>query len=254
MVCKIRPSLPTIFSSKVRLEGKSFIIKKGSEPRPPQKEPLKHSIPKQLLEELASCGKTKLLNELLQHLGIPSTSGDRTEKIEAISRGVEWGKFQKSFTKVYKRSGGIARVCCPHGVIYGVKFLTRAEGFLDYIEIVKAMKHAPTVLISDSGAGIAATANKQFPGWLGPNGGKFADSTNTRILEGLNNVPVLEAHLLDLPFLDPDYIYHGILFKDVHPVSGDKSIICTSLLISSICPTMLQRLKDVCMTVTLSNS
>ena len=70
-------------------------------------------------------------------------------------------KFNKIFRKFWGTSGGYLTGVCPHKVVYFVKFLVRAEGRRDYIDLLLSIKYQSNILISDMPQIIASHGNKR---------------------------------------------------------------------------------------------
>ena len=70
-------------------------------------------------------------------------------------------KFNKTFRKIWGYSGGWLSAVCPHGIVYGLKFVLRAESPRDYVDILLSMKHQPTICIIDMAHMVVAHGNKR---------------------------------------------------------------------------------------------
>ena len=79
-------------------------------------------------------GKKKVAVEKAQMLGVES-KGSQADIIENIRQNM---KSDENFRKVFKKycgcSGGCLTGSCPHGVVYLLKVVLRAEGIHDYMD------------------------------------------------------------------------------------------------------------------------
>ena len=63
--------------------------------------------------------------------------------------------------KIWGYFGGWLSAVCPHGFVYGLKFVLRAESPRDYFDILLSMKHQPTMRIIDMTHMVVAHGNKR---------------------------------------------------------------------------------------------
>ena len=68
-------------------------------------------------------------------------------------------KFKKVFSKLWGHSGGWLSFSCPHGIVYYLKFLLRAESCRDYVDGLLSLKHQPNIVIVDMVHIVANHAN-----------------------------------------------------------------------------------------------
>ena len=57
-------------------------------------------------------------------------------------------KFKKTFSKLWGCSGGWLSGTCPHGVVYVLKFVLRAESPRDYVDVLLSMKFQPNTVFA----------------------------------------------------------------------------------------------------------
>ena len=69
-------------------------------------------------------------------------------------------KFNKIFTKMWGHSGDWLSFSCPHGLVYYVKFLLRAESCRDYVDGYLSMAYLPNVVVVDMTHIVAKHANR----------------------------------------------------------------------------------------------
>ena len=90
-----------------------------------------------------------------------STAGSKIDIImrlkSVLTRDEE--KFNKIFTKMWGHAGGWLSFSCPHGLVYYLKFLLRAESCRDYVDGCLSMAHLPNVVIVDMAHIVAKHAN-----------------------------------------------------------------------------------------------
>ena len=77
--------------------------------------------------------------------------------------------------------GGWLSASCPHKVVYAVKFVIRAEGPRDYVDLLLSMKYQPNVVLIDMAHMVAAHGNLRKPGMFGPFKGRVAPATPENI-------------------------------------------------------------------------
>ncbi|MES9880904.1 MAG: hypothetical protein ABW185_08490 [Sedimenticola sp.] len=138
----------------------------------------------------------------------------------AISKDNE--KFKKAFSKLWGRSGGWVSGTCTHGIIYCVKFVLRAEGPRDYIDLLLSMKHQPNIVVSDMANMLVAHGNKRQNGMFQPFNGMVAEPT-------VGNVQMAKNGQLDisLPWLTGTERRHDCTDSQyVHPISGSDWHLC----------------------------
>ena len=91
-----------------------------------------------------------------------STAGSKIDIImrlkSVLTRDEE--KFNKIFTKMWGHAGGWLSFSCPHGVVYYLKFLLRAESCRDYVDGCLSMAYLPNVVVVDMAHIVAKHANR----------------------------------------------------------------------------------------------
>ena len=117
-------------------------------------------ITEERLMDMIAKKKAKDVRLTAKSIGIDS-KGSINDIISRIR--TEIGTNTNSFNKIFKRywgcSGGWLTGSCPHGVVYFLKFILRAEGVRDYLDLLLSMKHRPNIIISDLAHIIASHAN-----------------------------------------------------------------------------------------------
>lgn len=78
-------------------------------------------------------------------------------------------------------SGGWLSASCPHNIVYAVKFVLRAEGPRDYIDILLSMEHQPTIVIVDMAHMVVAHGKHRKPGMFAPFDGRLVEATTENI-------------------------------------------------------------------------
>ena len=107
---------------------------------------------------------------------------------------------------------------CTHGIVYGLKFVLRAESPRDYIDILLSMKHQPTICIIDMAHMVVAHGNKRKQNMLHPHDGRVAEATEENM-----NKAVAGTLSLSFPFLvEQKSKPTQSVEEDVHPVTGSK--------------------------------
>ena len=77
--------------------------------------------------------------------------------------------------------GGWLSISCPHKVVYALKFILRAEGPRDYIDLLLCFKYQPTIVICDMAHMVASHGNVRQPGMFSPFEGRLAEPSPTMI-------------------------------------------------------------------------
>eukprot|EP00112_Aurelia_sp_Birch-Aquarium-sp1_P023783 Seg7227.2 transcript_id=Seg7227.2/GoldUCD/mRNA.D3Y31 product="HMG domain-containing protein 3" protein_id=Seg7227.2/GoldUCD/D3Y31 len=171
------------------------------------------------LIELLHQGKLPEIKQTARKIGV-SADGSKLDIInrvqDALQRDIESTRFNKIFKKMGGCSGGWLTLACPHSVIYGVKFLLRAESPRDYIDMLKSMKHRPNILVCDMAHMVAAHGNKNIPDFFRPFDGRVAADTP-------QNVALASSDKLSLSFpwlADESPVDNDVNDTSCHPVTG----------------------------------
>lgn len=130
-------------------------------------------------------------------------------------------KFQKAFRKMWGCSGGWVSGTCPHGVIYTLKFVLRAESPRDYVDPLLSMAHQPNIIRNDMADMLVAHGNKRKKDMFYPFNGMVAEPTQI-------NIQVLDGKLeVSLPWLDSGKEGNlAIQSFELHPVLGSAQHLC----------------------------
>ena len=127
-------------------------------------------------------------------------------------------QFNKGSRKIWGYSGGWLSAVCPHGIVYGLKFVLRAESFRDYVDILLSMKHQPPVYIIDMAHMIVAQRNRRRQNMFHPHNGKVAEAAE-------ENMDKAAAGILSLSFpflIEQKSKAAQSAEEDVHLVTGSK--------------------------------
>ena len=119
----------------------------------------------------------------------------------AISKDNE--KFKKAFSKLWGCSGGWVSGTCPHGVIYALKFDSRAESPRDYVGILLSFKHQPNITVVDMPNLVVAHSSSRKKFMFTPYDGMVTEATENNIHAAVNNT----LHI-SLPWLYETKIMH----------------------------------------------
>jgi hypothetical protein len=92
---------------------------------------------------------------------------------------------EKCMTRFFQRSGvlqvGVCQQTCPHQVVYALKFLLRAEGPRDYVDILLSLKYQPSITLVDMAHIVTAHGNAHSSGMFQPYEGRVTEGTSTNI-------------------------------------------------------------------------
>ena len=114
--------------------------------------------------------------------------GNKLDIIMNIKRFIskDNDKFSKAFTKLWGCSGGWLSGACPHGVVYALKFVLRAESPRDYVDLLLSMKHQPNVTVIDMANMLAAHGNRRQPGMFETYNRMVLEPTETNVNAAFN--------------------------------------------------------------------
>ena len=81
---------------------------------------------------------------------VKSIAKSKENKLDILSKIKEVinkndAKFKKVFSKLRGHSGGRLSFSCPHGIIYYLKFLLRAESCRNYVDGLFSLRHQPNI-------------------------------------------------------------------------------------------------------------
>lgn len=82
---------------------------------------------------------------------------------------------------LYHFAGGWASGSCPHMVVYCLKFVLRGESPRDYADLLRSLKHPPSISISDIPDRLASHVNNNVPRFFTPNNGRLFPVTKDNI-------------------------------------------------------------------------
>ena len=131
---------------------------------------------------LFNMGDLSTLRELCENCGINSKRLTKIECILRLKSAVESvADIDKLFFKVWHASGGTLTGTCPHGVVYIIKHLLKAESPRDISDILLSLRHPPNVVISDIPHMLAAHTNKRSTNFFNHFAGRIFEPTNDNI-------------------------------------------------------------------------
>ena len=130
-------------------------------------------------------------------------------------------KFKKIFSKFRGCSGGWLSATCPHGVVYVLKFVLRAESPKDYVDVLLSMKFQPNICIIDMAHMVVAHGNKKKKNMFLPNDGMVSEISE----ENIEKV-WLGTLSVSLPWLEKENASTTSVIDDVHPVTGSSTHLC----------------------------
>ena len=144
------------------------------------------------------------------------------------------GKFKKSFSKLWGHSGGWLSFSCPHGIVYYLKFLLRAESCRDYVDGL-SLKHQPNILIVDIAHIVANHANNtreednrkygkanEEGRLIFPYEGHVASSDDSESIR-LSKEKSLEVNF---PWMSSTNKALTKIERNVHPITGSEIHLC----------------------------
>ena len=180
-------------------------------------------IPEERLLELLHNSSLKEVLSFAKSLGL-KPNGAKLDIILQVKNAIskDEAKFQKAFRKMWGCSGGWVSGTCPHGVIYTLKFVLRAESPRDYVDLLLSMAHQPNIIINDMANMLVAHGNKRKKDMFYPFNGMVAELTQINIQKALDGK--LEV---SLPWLDLGKEGNSAIQSfEVHPVLGSAPHLC----------------------------
>lgn len=133
----------------------------------------------------------------------------------------------KFFSAKAHKTGGWGGLCCPHGVLYAVKLLSRAESQYDILDLLLSLgPTTPNVVLYDYAAGLAASIQKRCP-WMFPHEqhprGSLYQPDHTLedgqlLVDALREKPkeTVQAFQVQIPAIRPEYL-RGTMGMNVDP-------------------------------------
>ena len=174
---KLSPNLPSLICPN-NYQG----LSQYTRPLIQNDRPEEFEIPLERLEQMAGTSKGRSeIKKICQKLKLETKGGIRHQisRINLSSgNGSYYTSIRKNFSSLVGKSGGVLRGCCPHGIVYILKFLTLPESVADVTEVVTSMKIPCTFAFSDMAGMVANHTNNHHPDFFYPYGGKFDCITN----------------------------------------------------------------------------
>ena len=133
-------------------------------------------------------------------------------------------QFNKAFCKIWGYSGGWISALCPHGIVYALKFVLRAESPRDYVDLLLSMKHQPTICIIDVAHMVVAHGSRRKKNMFHPHNGMIAEPTQ----ENIENASKRNFSI-SFPFLlsqNTQATEENTNNEEIHPVTGSKMRLC----------------------------
>ena len=94
-------------------------------------------------------------------------------------------KFKNTFSKLWRCTGGWLSGTCPHGVVYVLKSVLRAESLRDYVDVLLSMKFQPNICLIDMVHMVVAHENKRKLNMFLPNDGMISEISEENIEKAL---------------------------------------------------------------------
>ena len=73
---------------------------------------------------------------------------------------------------------GLYALSCVYGIVVNLRFLTRAESSIDYVDSLSGMVHPPNMFVCDFSRQVVASVNIRLPGFCSPFNGYICDPTD----------------------------------------------------------------------------
>ena len=108
---------------------------------------------------------------------------------------------------------------CPHGIVYALKFVLRAESPRDYVDILLSMQRQPNVVIVDMANMVAAHGNKREFGMFAPYNGILVEPNDANIEAATDGELTVNLNWLSTTPTNLEEVEEG-----GHPVTGSSNI------------------------------
>ena len=146
-----------------------------------------NSLSEERLEELLAKGSKKELDAICKDCGIEVQLNTKIDCIKALKSAIaSSAHIDKFFVKIWHASGGTLSATCPHGIVYMMKGLFKAESTRDTADLLLSMKHPPNIVISDVPHMLAAHTNKRQVDFFNPFGGRVCNPSNENVEKAHN--------------------------------------------------------------------
>lgn len=200
------------------------------------------TLPLERIEQLVNSKNSyKHLKGICNSLNIDTRGG----KSHMVARLLDnegntqlYSVVRKNFTKISGKSGGVLRAFCPHGVCYGLKFLSLPESVADYANLITSFKVQPSFNFSDISTTWANHMENHYPGFFRPYRGRLGDPQDPKseMLKDGRKTAVFNHKTYTTCEIDADNYNH----YSVHPVS----LLSSALLLFDIFHESNQNLAD----------
>ena len=138
---------------------------------------LRTDISEDMLVHLRNLGNKHDLQDLAESCDISVKGKTKHAIADLLEKHIKNGNpCNKLFEKFARRSGGITMGCCPHGIVYCMKWLLAYESPRDILDLLVSMKYVPTLTVTDIPRRVADHANARF-------GSKFFSPFNGMVPE-----------------------------------------------------------------------
>lgn len=172
-------------------------------------------ITEERLVELLNNSSFKDVQSVANSLGCKG-KGSKMDIVMQIKKAISKndGNFKKVFNKLWGSSGGWVSGTCPHGIIYALKFVLRAESPRDYIDIILSMEHQPNIVVSDMANMLVAHSKIRSKDIFQPNDRMVAEPNDKKVQQAKEGKLEISFPWIDGGTKETD------VTGDVHPVSG----------------------------------
>ena len=155
------------------------------------------------LEQIFEMKNVTELRRLCKECGINAENMTKIRCIASLTSAIKSvTDVDKFFLKIWNASGGILTATCPHGIVYAIKHILKAESPRDIGDILLSLKHPPNIAICDIPHMLAANTNKRCAGFFSPHQGRVLEPTdeNVKLAKEKKLEPVSWGDWLDRRF------------------------------------------------------
>ena len=187
-------------------------------------------LPLERIEQLvASKGAYKELKRICESLNIETKGGKShmvTRLVDNEGNAKLYSVVRKNFTKMVGKSGGVLRAFCPHGICYGIKFLTLPESVADYTNMMTAFKVQPNFNFTDMPSVVANHTCNHYPNFFRPYRGRIDSPTDpmSDLYKDGRKKALFDFNTFTTSTIDVEKYDHN----SVHPVSLLSSVLSLS--------------------------
>ncbi|XP_071943752.1 uncharacterized protein [Antedon mediterranea] len=142
--------------------------------------------------------KVNQVRDLCRLCGVKPTGSKHDMVLRIRGKLPNDNVFNKVFSRVWGASGGWLSASCPHRIVYGVKFLLRAESPRDHVDLLMSLAKQPAIVVCDMPQMVSRHGNRRTNGAMFyPNDGRLAEPTEENINAAKEGTLQVHLQVLD---------------------------------------------------------